>query len=49
VRTVLSAVEATGVTPEHWEVRAPSLDDVFLALTGHVGQEYPARPAEVAA
>lgn len=39
VRSVLSVVEAAGVTPEHWEVRAPSLDDVFLALTGH------ARPA----
>jgi ABC-2 type transport system ATP-binding protein len=49
VRSVLSAVEATGVTPDHWEVRAPTLDDVFLALTGHVGQEHSARPAEVAA
>jgi ABC-2 type transport system ATP-binding protein len=49
VRSMLSAVEATGVTPDHWEVRAPSLDDVFLALTGHVGQERSARSAEVAA
>ena len=49
VRSVLSAVEATGVTPDHWEVRAPTLDDVFLALTGHVGQEHSARPAGVAA
>jgi len=49
VRSVLTAVEATGVLPEHWEVRAPSLDDVFLALTGHVGQDRPSRPAEVAA
>ncbi|GAA4713366.1 ABC-2 type transport system ATP-binding protein [Promicromonospora umidemergens] len=49
VRSVLSVVEATGVTPDHWEVRAPTLDDVFLALTGHVGQEHSARPAGVAA
>ena len=49
VRAVLSAVEAAGVVPEHWEVRAPSLDDVFLTLTGHVGQERPGRAAEVAA
>jgi ABC-2 type transport system ATP-binding protein len=49
VRSVLSAVEATGVTPDHWEVRAPSLDDVFLALTGHVGKERSARSAGVAA
>ena len=49
VRSVLSAVEATGVTPEHWEVRVPSLDDVFLALTGHAGQDRPARSAGVAA
>ncbi|PUB28885.1 ABC-2 type transport system ATP-binding protein [Promicromonospora sp. AC04] len=49
VRSVLSAVEATGVAPEHWEVRAPSLDDVFLALTGHVGQERTAGATGVAA
>jgi ABC-2 type transport system ATP-binding protein len=49
VRSVLSVVETAGVVPEHWEVRAPTLDDVFLALTGHVGQDRPARPAEVAA
>lgn len=35
VRAVLAGVEATGVVPEHWQVRAPSLDDAFLALTGH--------------
>ncbi|MFI9485007.1 ATP-binding cassette domain-containing protein [Promicromonospora sp. NPDC052451] len=49
VRSVLAAVEATGVTPEHWEVRAPSLDDVFLALTGHTGRARPASSAGVAA
>jgi ABC-2 type transport system ATP-binding protein len=49
VRAVLAAVEAAGVVPEHWEVRAPSLDDVFLTLTGHIGQERSVRAAEVAA
>ncbi|RPF20956.1 ATP-binding cassette domain-containing protein [Myceligenerans xiligouense] len=49
VRAVLSAVEAAGAVPEHWEVRAPTLDDVFLTLTGQVRQDRPARPAEVAA
>jgi len=38
VRSVLAAVEATGVAPEHWEVRAPTLDDVFLTLTGHAAR-----------
>jgi ABC-2 type transport system ATP-binding protein len=49
VRAVLAAVEGTGATPEHWEVRVPSLDDVFLTLTGHVGTESSARVAGVAA
>jgi ABC-2 type transport system ATP-binding protein len=49
VGAVLAAVEATGVVPEHWEVRVPSLDDVFLTLTGHVGTESSARAAGVAA
>ncbi|WP_369370440.1 ATP-binding cassette domain-containing protein [Promicromonospora sp. Populi] len=52
VRTVLATVEAAGAEPEHWEVKAPSLDDVFLTLTGHaghVGHDRPARPTEVAA
>ncbi|MEQ3553118.1 ATP-binding cassette domain-containing protein [Pseudonocardia nematodicida] len=34
VRGVLAAVEAAGPAPVRWEVRAPSLDDAFLALTG---------------
>jgi len=34
VRSLLGAVEATGRTPEHWAVREPTLDDVFLTLTG---------------
>ena len=38
VRDVLAAVVATGVEPERWEVREPTLDDVFLALTGHTAR-----------
>ncbi|MFI2361557.1 ATP-binding cassette domain-containing protein [Promicromonospora sp. NPDC019610] len=50
VRSVLSVVDDAGVSPEHWEVRAPSLDDVFLTLTGHSGHaERPARTTGVAA
>ncbi|MFD6446088.1 ATP-binding cassette domain-containing protein [Promicromonospora sp. NPDC060204] len=52
VRSVLSVVDDAGVAPEHWEVRAPSLDDVFLTLTGHAGHadhEQPARTTGVAA
>ena len=37
VRSILAGVEAAGVVPEHWVVRAPTLDDVFLTLTGHAG------------
>lgn len=35
VRRVLETVGETGVEPSAWEVREPSLDDVFLTLTGH--------------
>ncbi|WP_265522310.1 ATP-binding cassette domain-containing protein [Oerskovia flava] len=38
VRSVLAAVEATAVVPTSWEVRAPTLDDVFLTLTGHTAR-----------
>jgi ABC-2 type transport system ATP-binding protein len=34
-RGVLDAVAATGVVPTAWTVRQPTLDDAFLALTGH--------------
>ena len=33
--TVVRALDATGITVDDVEVRAPSLDDVFFALTGH--------------
>ncbi|WP_125775751.1 ATP-binding cassette domain-containing protein [Antribacter gilvus] len=48
VSAVLRAVEGTGVTVESWVVRAPTLDDVFLTLTGHAAAR-PTRPEEVAA
>ena len=38
VRDVLAAVAAAGVEPERWEVREPTLDDVFLTLTGHTAR-----------
>ncbi|HJZ62167.1 MAG TPA: hypothetical protein VKD47_08435, partial [Miltoncostaeaceae bacterium] len=31
----IRALDAHGLEPEHLRVREPSLDDVFLALTGH--------------
>ncbi|MBX9246364.1 ATP-binding cassette domain-containing protein [Actinotalea ferrariae] len=34
VRRILADVEARGLAVDHWEVRAPTLDDVFLTLTG---------------
>src|SRR5690606_26904752 len=49
VRSVLVTVEDTGVVPEHWAVRAPTLDDVFLALTGGSGGAERPATAEAAA
>ena len=50
VRHVLAGVEAAGAVPEQWQLRAPSLDDAFLALTGHAARGADDRePAEVAA
>ncbi|MFD1860831.1 ATP-binding cassette domain-containing protein [Aeromicrobium camelliae] len=46
VKSLLARIEAAGAEPEHWEVRAPSLDDVFLTLTGRVAR---AAEKEVAA
>ncbi|ACQ78935.1 daunorubicin resistance ABC transporter ATPase subunit [Beutenbergia cavernae DSM 12333] len=41
VRDVLDAVDGAGVAVERWDVRTPSLDDVFLALTGHAARTRP--------
>ncbi|MFD4992372.1 ATP-binding cassette domain-containing protein [Cellulosimicrobium cellulans] len=38
VRDVLATVAASGVEPVRWEVREPTLDDVFLTLTGHAAR-----------
>lgn len=35
VRRILGDVERRAVAVEHWQVRTPTLDDAFLALTGH--------------
>jgi ABC-2 type transport system ATP-binding protein len=31
-------VAGAGAEPVRWEVRAPTLDDVFLTLTGHAAR-----------
>jgi ABC-2 type transport system ATP-binding protein len=31
----LRALDAAGITPQSFNLREPSLDDVFLSLTGH--------------
>ncbi|GAB2468369.1 ATP-binding cassette domain-containing protein [Xylanimonas ulmi] len=36
VRELIARVEATGVVPAGWRLREPTLDDVFLTLTGHL-------------
>jgi ABC-2 type transport system ATP-binding protein len=33
--TGLRALDAEGITPTTFKLREPSLDDVFLSLTGH--------------
>jgi ABC-2 type transport system ATP-binding protein len=46
---VLRALDTNGVEPDTLAVREPSLDDVFLSLTGHraeAGDEADAEPAE---
>jgi ABC-2 type transport system ATP-binding protein len=35
----LRVLESVGLTPAGLTVREPSLDDVFLALTGHVAED----------
>jgi ABC-2 type transport system ATP-binding protein len=39
--TVVRALDAAGILVDDVEVRQPSLDDVFFALTGHVAIETP--------
>jgi hypothetical protein len=38
---VLRALDAAGITPSSLTVREPSLDDVFLALTGRHAESDP--------
>ena len=47
VRRVLADVEAAGAHPEQWSVRTPTLDDVFLTLTGRLAVD-PATADDVA-
>ncbi|HVJ97124.1 MAG TPA: daunorubicin/doxorubicin resistance ABC transporter ATP-binding protein DrrA, partial [Acidimicrobiia bacterium] len=39
VLDVVRALDAAGVSPETLNVREPTLDDVFLELTGHPAEE----------
>ncbi len=39
VLDVVRALDAAGVEPETLEVREPTLDDVFLTLTGHKAED----------
>jgi ABC-2 type transport system ATP-binding protein len=39
VLDVVRALDAAGVTPETLNIREPTLDDVFLELTGHPAEE----------
>jgi ABC-2 type transport system ATP-binding protein len=42
---VVRDLDAAGVALEDLALRHPTLDDVFLALTGHAAEEKPAEPA----
>ncbi|HEY8524632.1 MAG TPA: ATP-binding cassette domain-containing protein [Acidimicrobiales bacterium] len=46
---VLRTVDAAGLVPASLAVREPSLDDVFLALTGHRAESGPAAGSELGA
>ena len=39
LREVLGALDAVGVTPDDVALRPPTLDEVFLALTGRTTDE----------
>lgn len=39
VREVLEILETASLMPKHLDLREPSLDDVFLTLTGHAAEE----------
>ena len=49
VTTVVGALAASGVLVDALDVRRPSLDDVFLELTGHTAEQPPADVEEEAA
>jgi ABC-2 type transport system ATP-binding protein len=49
VTTVVGALAESGVLVDALDVRRPSLDDVFLELTGHAAEQLPADDEEEAA
>jgi len=48
VLEVVRVLDAAGLTPEWLTVREPTLDDVFLQLTGHKAEEAPSPEAQPA-
>ena len=47
VGKILYRVESAGLAVDEWQVRTPSLDDVFIALTGRVSRTpLPAEPTD---
>jgi ABC-2 type transport system ATP-binding protein len=46
---VVRTLDAEGLAPESLVLREPTLDDVFLSLTGHAAEEPPAADGEVGA
>ena len=49
VLDVVRALDRADLVPQRLNVREPSLDDVFLQLTGHTAAAAPPEPAEAAA
>jgi ABC-2 type transport system ATP-binding protein len=45
---LMLAIERAGIEPVDYQVRTPSLDDVYFALTGHDHAEQPADTLEAA-
>jgi ABC-2 type transport system ATP-binding protein len=49
VLEVVRALDAAGIAPETLNVREPTLDDVFLSITGHGAEEETTEDEEPAA
>jgi ABC-2 type transport system ATP-binding protein len=49
LQTVIRDLDAAGLQLDDLALRRPTLDDVFLALTGHEAEEIPAAPSQTPA